>query len=111
MDQAQPKQVLIYEDATGKQPFNEWLYRLHDPKTRRRILQRLSRLESGNYGDYKVLKEGVFELRLDFGSGYRIYCGERGNQFVILLCGGDKSTQVKDIEMAKTYWREYMSHA
>ena len=111
MNQAQPKQVLIYEDAAGKRPFNEWFYSFRNPKTRRRILQRLSRLENGNYGDYKVLKDGVFELRLDFDSGYRIYCGEEGNQLVILLCGGDKSTQEKDIATAKAYWREYLSHA
>ncbi|MEC4678956.1 MAG: type II toxin-antitoxin system RelE/ParE family toxin [Nitrospirota bacterium] len=76
-------------------------------QTRRRIIQRVTRLESGNYGDYKSLKDGVFELRLSFGSGYRVYCAEDGNTIVILLCGGDKSTQEKDIEAAKAYWKEY----
>lgn len=78
---------------------------------RRRILQRLRRVEVGNYGDYKSLKDGVFELRLMFGSGYRIYFAEQGETVVILLCGGDKSTQPKDIESAKNYWKEYQDHA
>ena len=106
-----PKQVIIYEDESGVQPFKNWLNDLRDPKTRRRILQRLSRLENGNYGDYKSLKDGVFELRFTFGSGYRVYFGEDGDQIVLLLCGGDKSSQTKDIETAKIYWKEYVNHA
>ncbi len=106
-----PKQVIIYENDNGKQPFKDGLYSLRDSKTRRRILQRLSRVESGNYGDYKSLKEGIFELRFAFGSGYRVYFGEEGDTIVILLCGGDKSSQEKDIETAKTYWQEYKSNA
>jgi putative addiction module killer protein len=72
-----------------------------------RIEQRIRRLEHGNLGDYKSVGEGVYELRLDFGPGYRIYFGQKNETLVILLCGGDKSTQKNDIILAKTLWREY----
>ncbi len=108
---AKEKQVIFYQDATGKEPFNDWLRGLRDSKTRRLILNRLLRVESGNYGDYKSLKDGVFELRLDFGPGYRVYFGEDGDTVVVLLCGGDKSGQARDIDRAKAYWKEYLSHA
>ena len=64
-----------------------------------------------HYGDYRSLKDGVFELRLVFGPGYRVYFGEDGDTIVVLLCGGDKSSQVQDIKRAKAYWKEYLSHA
>ncbi len=105
------KQTIFYQDNTGKEPCIEWIESFRDPKTQRRILQRLARIQSGNYGDYKSLKNGVFELRLAFDSGYRVYFGEDGDTIVVLLCDGDKSTQEKDIERAKVYWKEYLSHA
>ncbi len=108
--EATPKEVIIYADENGVEPFTDWLNGLRDPRTRRRILQRITRVQSGNYGDYKPLQEGVLELRLDFGPGYRIYFGEHGKTLVVLLSGGDKSTQNKDIETAKIYWKEYLSH-
>ena len=83
---------------------------LRDGRTRRRILSRLLRVEQGNYGDYKALKDGVFELRFSFGSGYRVYFGEDGDTIVVLLCGGDKRTQSRDIAQAKAYWQEYLDH-
>ncbi len=107
---ARPREVIVYADSGGKEPFTLWLKALRDPKTRRRILQRIARLQSGNYGDFKSLKDSVFELRLSFGSGYRVYFGEDGDTVVVLLSGGDKSTQSKDIETAKRYWKEYLSH-
>ena len=75
---------------------------------RHRIRRRLDRVEIGNYGDYKSLGDGVYELKLHFGSGYRVYFAEYDDIIVILLCGGDKSTQSKDIEIAKTYWKELL---
>lgn len=101
------KKIIVYQDAAGNEPFTKWLKSLKDPVTRRRILKRLYRVESGNYGDYKNLGDGVNELRFFFGAGYRVYFGEDGDTIVILLCGGDKASQPKDIEKARIYWKEY----
>lgn len=105
------KQVVFYQDNDGKEPCIEWIEHFRDSKTRRRILQRLARIQSGNYGDYKSIKGGIFELRLVFGPGYRVYFGEDGETIILLLCGGNKSTQEQDIERAKSYWKEYLRHA
>jgi putative addiction module killer protein len=99
------KILLNYTTLTGKIPFLEWLHGLKDPMTRLRIRRRLDRLELGHFGDCKPVGEGVSELRLAFGSGYRIYFAEEG-LMIILLCGGDKSSQIKDIKTAKLYWHE-----
>lgn len=104
------KTIVLFQDAAGKEPYTEWFIRLRQPATRQRIVSRILRVEHGNYGDFKSLKDGVFELRLDFGPGYRIYFGEDGDTIVVLLCGGTKGTQTKDIEMAKAYWKEYQGH-
>ena len=94
-------------DPNGREPFIEWLKSLRDRKTRKRIQTRLDRLETGNLGDCKSVGDGVFELRFQFGPGYRVYFGETDHTIILLLCGGDKSLQVRDIEQAKAYWREY----
>ncbi|MBL6983631.1 MAG: type II toxin-antitoxin system RelE/ParE family toxin [Anaerolineales bacterium] len=104
------KTVIIYRDAAGKEPFNGWLTGLRDPLTRRRILQRLRRLESGNFGDCKSVGGGVTELRFFFGPGYRAYFGQDGDTIVVLLCGGDKSSQSRDIRQAQVYWKEYLKN-
>jgi putative addiction module killer protein len=106
-----PKQIIFYQDAIGHEPFNDWLDSLRDPKTRRRILSRFLRIQSGNFGDCKSLKDGVFELRIPYGPGYRVYFGEDGDTLVVVLCGGDKSSQTQDIKTAKAYWKEYIGHA
>ena len=105
------KTIIVYTDKAGKEPFTKWLDGLKDARSRRRILARLRRLEQGNYGDCKHLQDAIFELRLFFGPGHRIYFSEDGDTLVILLCGGDKSNQVKDIKKAITYWNEYKSNA
>ncbi|MBT3391762.1 MAG: type II toxin-antitoxin system RelE/ParE family toxin [Chloroflexi bacterium] len=105
------KTVIIYRDAAGKEPFTHWINGLSDPGTRRRILKRLWRVESGNYGDYKMVGGGVHELRFFFGPGYRVYFGEDGDKIVVLLIGGDKNSQRRDIQQAQSYWKEYLSHA
>ena len=87
------KEIIFYRDAAGNEPFVDWLNSLRDGVTRRRILKRLFRVESGNYGDYKSVKEGVLELRFAFGPGYRVYFGEDGDRLVVLLFGGDNSSQ------------------
>ncbi len=107
---ARPRKVIIYADEHGAEPFTKWLEGLRDGQVRRRVLIRLRRVEQGNYGDCKSLQEGLYELRFDFGSGYRVYFGEEGDTVVVLLMGGDKNTQKKDIEKAKIYWKEYQSH-
>ena len=82
------KRILnIYEDLNGKEPFTEWLESIKDRKTRNRIYTRLDRLETGNPGDFRHVGEGVFELRIHFGPGYRIYYGEDGAVIIILLIG------------------------
>jgi putative addiction module killer protein len=103
------KRVIIYAQENGKEPFTDWLYELDDIMGRKRILTRISRLQQGNYGDCKPVGEGVSELRMFFGSGYRVYFGEQDNNIVILLHGGDKGSQSKDIEQAKNYWKEYLT--
>jgi len=70
--------------------------------------KRLFRVENGHYGDYKNLGDGSKELRFFFGAGYRVYLGEDGNTIVVLLSGGDKDSQQRDIEKAKAYWKEYL---
>lgn len=84
-----------------------WLERLRDKTASAAIRVRLRRLETGNYGDCKSVGEGVAELRVDVGAGYRVYFARHGREIVILLCGGDKRTQNSDIQTAKKYWAEF----
>lgn len=95
-----------YITRSGKIPFLEWLNKLKDPITRLRIRRRLDRFEQGNFGDCKTVGEGVWEIKLSFGSGYRVYFSEWNETIIILLCGGNKSSQKKDIKQAQAYWKE-----
>lgn len=106
---ATPKQLAFYRNDKRNEPFTEWLNTLRDQAGRRRILVRLRRLEQGNYGDCSPIGEGLSELRLFFGSGYRIYFGEDEGNIIIILCGGDKGSQNKDIAYAKSCWQEYLN--
>ncbi|MES2252452.1 MAG: type II toxin-antitoxin system RelE/ParE family toxin [Pseudomonadota bacterium] len=99
------KKVQIYKTHNGRAPFIDWLEGL-DKVSKIRVLKRVSRLEIGNLGDYKVIEAGLYELRFFFGSGYRVYFGMLGDCVVVLLCGGDKSHQADDIKKAMTYWKE-----
>ena len=101
------KELREYLTETGRNPFREWLHSLRDVEARARIRVRLNRVRLGNLGDRKPVGEGVMEFRLAFGPGYRIYFAQAGNVLVILLCGGDKSTQTRDIATAKKYWQSY----
>ncbi|MBI2337116.1 MAG: type II toxin-antitoxin system RelE/ParE family toxin [Deltaproteobacteria bacterium] len=87
-------------------PFLDWL-ELLDFKTEARIRNRLTRLEMGNMGDCKAIGEGIFELRLFFGPGYRVYFGEINSEEVLLLIGGSKNYQKKDIKKAREFWKSY----
>ena len=102
----QPRKLQIYQHSNGREPFTEW-FESRDQKTRSRIRTRLGRLESGYFIDCKSIGEGIFESRFHFGAGYRIYFGIVDNTIILLLCGGDKSSQTRDIERAKTYWQNY----
>ena len=101
------RELLEYLTETGHNPFREWLRSLRDVQARARIRVRLNRVRLGNLGDCKSVGEGVMELRLDFGSGYRVYFGQDGDIVVILICGGDKRTQTRDIATAKECWQSY----
>ncbi|WP_347566275.1 type II toxin-antitoxin system RelE/ParE family toxin [Scytonema sp. UIC 10036] len=80
-------------------------------QARAKIRNRLKRVESGNLGNYRSVGEGVCELKVDYGSGYRVYFGQIGTTVILLLCGGDKSTQEQDINKAKEYWKDYEKRA
>lgn len=102
------KTIIIFATKNGDEPFTRWLRKIKSPLNRRRVLARLRRLELGHFGDHKYLNNGVYELRLFFDSGYRIYFGIDKGCIVVLLCAGNKSTQSKDIDRAIKYWQEYL---
>ena len=103
------QEVRVYARLDGTEPFTNWLRSLRDGKARGRIRQRIARVRLGNFGDVRSVGDGVQELRIPFGPGFRIYFGREGDSVVILLSGGDKSTQTRDIDRAKEYWRDYRS--
>ena len=100
-------QLLRYQREDGREPFSEWLNGLRDKMAQARIRLRLRQVEAGNPGDCEPVGEGVLELRVHVGAGYRVYCGRHGKTVVLLLCGGDKASQVRDIEQAKQLWMEW----
>jgi putative addiction module killer protein len=93
-----------YQRENGSEPFTDWLVGMRDKAAAARIRIRLRQVEAGNFGDWNAVGEGVIELRIHIGAGYRVYCGRHGKTVVVLLCGGDKSTQGRDIELAKGFW-------
>ena len=105
--QVNPRELLIYETEDGRCPFEEWLNGLKDVVGRMIIRKRLNRVRLGNMGDTKNLGDCVFELRIDYGPGYRIYFGKEDSTIVVLLIGGNKRSQSRDIQKAKLYWSDY----
>jgi putative addiction module killer protein len=101
------RQIVNYLTENGQSPFEKWFNSLKDRKAKQKIRLRLDRIQLENLGDYKSVGDGVFELRIDYGGGYRIYYGLEGFTIILLLCGGDKSTQKQDINQAKKYWKDY----
>ena len=99
--------ILIFERADGKCPFQDWLLNLNDVKARAIIRARLERIALGNLGDCKSIGGGISELRISYGPGYRVYIGFDGQRYVVLLCGGDKGSQKRDITKARVLWEEY----
>jgi putative addiction module killer protein len=96
-----------YQLSEGKVPVSDWLAGLRDQRARAQIEIRVRRMAIGNFGDCKPVGDGVLELRVDIGAGYRLYCGRQGQTLVILLCGGDKTSQPADIKRAKDYWLDW----
>jgi putative addiction module killer protein len=100
-------EILHYLTASGVDVFETWLDDLADPTAVARIIARLDRLQAGGFGDHKPVGQGVWELRIDHGPGYRVYYAQAGRQVILLLCGGDKRTQTADIRRATAYWKDY----
>lgn len=100
-------QLFRYQREDGREPFSEWLNGLRDKMAQARIRIRLRQVEAGNLGDSEPVGEGVIELRIHVGAGYRVYCGRHGKTIVLLLCGGDKASQARDIKQAKELWTEW----
>ena len=96
-----------FTTANGKDIFGQWLKDMRDTRAQAAILARLERLESGTLGDVKPVRSGVHELRIDVGAGYRLYFAQRGRMILLLLCGGDKSTQDRNITQALKYLKEF----
>lgn len=101
------KKLRTYLTSSGSEPFAEWFNKLKDKNTQQVVYARLARLRLGNFGDSKTVGEGVSELRIDYGHGYRIYFGRDGLEIVILLLAGDKGSQKKDIRLAQGFWKAY----
>jgi putative addiction module killer protein len=99
--------VLVYRDRDGRLPFDVWLRELRDANAVARVLARIGRIRRGSLGDCKPVSEGVSESRVDYGPGYRVYFGQKGQTLVILLCGGDKRTHERDIRQAQQYGGDY----
>jgi putative addiction module killer protein len=99
------REILVCQDESEREPFTDWLNAL-DVQTRARVRVRIDRLEDGLFGDVEPVGEGVSEMRLDFGPGYRIYFGQKGLE-IHLLSNGSKQGQQKDIREAKKFWREH----
>ena len=108
--EANEREVRIYATPEDRAPFEEWVAALGDKRAKARIFTRVDRVRLGNFGDCCSIGGGVHELRVDYGPGYRVYFGLLGSLVVLLLCGGTKETQKRDIEMAHRYWKEVKVH-
>lgn len=96
-----------YLDENGCSPYDDWLSSLRDPRAKAKVISGVDRMEMGNLGDSEPVGEGVSELRLHYGPGYRVYYAKDGQTIFLLLCGGDKRTQKKDIKRAKRLWADH----
>ena len=100
-------ELIYYQEENGRSQFIEWITTLRDKMAKARIAARIRQVELGNFGDSKSVGGGITELRIHIGAGYRVYCGRLGQQYVILLCGGDKGSQTRDIEQARALWEDW----
>ncbi len=102
-------EIEFYRTTSGRNPFDDWFESIREMHTRSKILTRLDRLKLGNFGDCKAIGDGLAELRIHYGPGIRVYYSKIGNKVILLLCGGDKASQTKDINKAKEYLEDYQS--
>ena len=100
-------EVLIYRDPEGRRPYADWLAALPDRQAKTRVMVRIGRMAGGNLGDCKPVGDGVWELRIDYGPGYRVYYSQAGKRLVLLLTGGNKRRQQADIAAAVGYWNDW----
>lgn len=100
-------EVRHYVSRGGRDVFDPWLTRLGDARAQAKIAVRIDRLAAGNFGDCKSVRQGLFELRIDWGPGYRVYYAMLGTVCVLLLCGGDKRKQSSDIDRALEFLKDY----
>ena len=104
-----PRDVRNYITLEGRNPLRQWVTHLRDKKAIANVQRRIARLQEGNFGDFKRLNRDLYELRINYGPGYRVYFGMLTSRLVILLCGGRKETQQRDIVKAQNYWNELRS--
>ncbi len=104
-------EIRHYLTASGRDPYQEWVDKLKDLTGRVAIQRRVDRMAAGNFGEHKFLQDGVWEVKIDLGPGYRVYYAQARNTLVLLLCGGSKRTQATDIKTAVWYWRDYQQRS
>ena len=102
-----PQKVEVYQDKKGTAPFVDWLRSLKDIQARAIIRSRINRIRTGNFDNHRSIGQGIWELKLNYGPGYRVYYGNENQNIVFLLIGGDKGSQDRDIKKAQKYWRDY----
>lgn len=102
-------EIRHYLTTDGFDVFQDWLTQLRDKLPKMAVVKRVNRVEAGNFGDHKFCRDGVCELRVDIGPGYRVYYALAGKQVVLLLCGGDKGSQGADIDRACAYWKDWQN--
>ena len=100
-------EIRVYSTTDGKKPFTEWLQELKDKQGKYEVLERIRRLRMGLFGVWKRLGK-IYEMKINFGPGYRVYFGKEGNTIILLLIGGMKRTQKRDINKANGYWKDYL---
>jgi len=101
------REIIYYQTEEEKIPYRNWFDALRDIKAQQIITRRVNQAALGNFGDHRNLPVGVVELKIQYGPGYRIYLGRDGDTLIVLLLGGDKSSQQQDISKAKAYWENY----
>jgi putative addiction module killer protein len=102
-----PYTIDYYITEDGRKPFKEWLDRLRDITARQKVRVRLDRVRLGNLGRNRYVGDGVYEIKIDYGPGYRVYYGLEGKALILLLLGRDKSSQEADISQARAYWYDH----